>query len=177
MRSLADQEIFTQPTLPKAEYSFHVTKFDVVSTSADAALVHWTHMGMMEARLVVKGAMVIAGIRDSAVPGETFRQKQEYLMQTSAHELDQMIRSDGWLEKFFPTGLTADNKSMIAIPTGFVLLQAWTDCTYIRWNFIGDAGDMARAKIALQNMIDSFPDVKAGCAGVAEYARFIGCRV
>ena len=73
MKAQVDNELFSAVVLPKADWTQHVYKIDVCCTDDACCGVSWPHLGMMEVRLVLSGTGTFAGIRTSAIPGDTLR--------------------------------------------------------------------------------------------------------
>ena len=168
-------DLFSFMALPRATWTSAVTGMDLVSTDDAAAEVRWGQLGLMENRLVLCGDMVVYGFKTSQLPGETYAAKREYLIQTSPMELTRMVSVGGFKVKF-KDGVTQDGSCIVSIPTGYVIVTAACNCSYLRWSFCGDDRDRTRVQQALQEILDSFPDLK-GTAGYADFGRFLGCRV
>jgi len=176
VRSGCDIELFTAVVLPKTDWAFHVFKFEVVTSSSAWASISWPHLGMMEARLVMAGSMVVAGVENNSVPGHSFKDKRDYLAQTTGPGLWALIQANGFVEKF-QDGQMEGGANILVIPSGFATVTAAENCTYLRWSFCGDERDAARANLTLQGLCDSFADLKTGTVPYADYAKYIGCRV
>ena len=132
---------------------------EVVSTDNTNVEVSWGSFGMMENRLILSGDMTVHGFQDSHIPGDNFSDKRNYLIQTGPQELTRLLGLGGFRAQFVH-GISITGDCILSLPTGFVFITACSDCNYVRWSFSGDQGDAVRAKVALQNIIDSFPEKK-----------------
>jgi hypothetical protein len=168
-------DLFTQPSLPRAAWSSSIINLEVISTDNTNVEIGWGSFGMMENRMILQGDMTVHGFKDSHIPGDTFADKRSYLIQTGPEELARLLQLGGFRAQFV-NGITMTGDCILSLPTGFVFITACSDCNYLRWSFSGDQGDAVRAKVSLQNIIDSFPEKKQ-TAGYVDYARFLGLRV
>jgi hypothetical protein len=168
-------DLFTQPSLPRAAWSTSVINLEVISTDNTNVEISWGSFGMMENRMILQGDMTVHGFKDSHIPGDTFSDKRNYLIQTGQEELTRLLALGGFRAQFV-NGITMTGDCVISLPTGFVFITACSDCNYLRWSFSGDHSDAVRAKVSLQNIIDSFPEKKQ-TSGYVDYARFLGLRV
>ncbi len=168
-------DLFTQPSLPRAAWSTSVINLEVISTDNTNVEISWGSFGMMENRMILQGDMTVHGFKDSHIPGDTFSDKRNYLIQTGSQELTRLLAL-GSFRAQFTNGITITGDCILSLPTGFVFITACSDCNYVRWSFSGDQGDAVRAKVSLQNIIDCFPEKKQ-TSGYVDYARFLGLRV
>ena len=168
-------DLFTQPSLPRVAWASRVVNLEVISTDNTNVEISWGAFGMMENRMVLHGDMTVHGFFDSHIPGDNFSDKRNYLIQTGPQELARLLALGGFRAQFI-NGISTNGDSILSMPTGFVFITACSECSYVRWSFSGDQGDALRAKVALQHIIDSFPEKKQ-TAGYVDYARFLGLRV
>ena len=100
MRDAIGNDYFSTTTLPKAEWANTVYGFQVMSASDDYASAGWSHMGMMECRLVLKCDMVVVGVPSDKVPGATFREKRTNAYSMNPVELKKIFAHFGWAVVF-----------------------------------------------------------------------------
>ena len=175
MAAATSAELFSMVTLPRATWTSVVSGFELISTDDASVEVCWGHLGMMENRLLLSGDMTVHGYRASQIPGDTYADKRNYLIQTTKQELAEKLDSSGF-RVVFHDGMDAMGNCIVSIPTGYIIMTAMTNCNYLRWVFAGDDRDSERVKQSLQMICDIFPDVKAS-AGYSEFATFLGCRI
>ena len=151
--------------------------FQVLSYSNSYAIQGCSHMGLMEARLVISGNFVMAGVSSDVVPGATFREKRQNVAVMPHQTFMEMITSQGWIVTF-TDGQTIGGENIVAVPSGHMTFCATdNNCKMVKWAFAGDDRDLARAKVVLQNLLDQFPELKAGNTGYADFGQYLGLRV
>ena len=121
----------------------------------------------MEARVVLKGDLCVAGLPTDAIVGANYKDKRNAVFHMPHQELHNLIATNG---------LTTENHSVVVIPSGCMLIMAG-ECTMLRWSLSSDDRDAARAKDCLQHVIAEFPELKASSSGYAQYAQYLGLRV
>ena len=76
----------------------------------------------------------------------------------------------------FKDGVSADGASAIVIPSGFMMMVAGNKCTLLRWSLVADEADKSRARVAIKNMIESFPELRGEQTGWVQFAEHLGVR-
>ena len=122
---------------------------------------------MMEARLVFDGEETVLGLPAAAVPGETLRDKRQFVYSATGADLMELVKKGGWYVKH-------DQTALLIIPTGFICVFFTTSSTFgIRWSISSDATDTLRAKHMLTNMLNSFPELKGPSLGMASCLNYL----
>ena len=80
--------------------------------------------------------MTVHGFKDSHIPGDTFSDKRNYLIQTGQEELTRLLALGGFRAQF-ANGITMTGDCVISLSTGFVFTTACSDCNDLRWSLLG----------------------------------------
>jgi hypothetical protein len=119
----------------------------------------FTYVGMspfaaMEARLMLEGTQIVAGIAYDKCPGETMKDKRNNMYKLHIDELKPLIVNFGFIT-------SCDSSKLIVLPTGFMIMIAAATAGWgVRWGMSSDEHDTGRVKMLLRLMLDAFPELK-----------------
>ena len=122
---------------------------------------------LTEVRCVLSGSYVACGIPYETVPGSTLKEKRKHMFAAQYGELKEMVANGGWMCK------VGENEAIV-IPSGFLVVQIALETTIgIRWGVSGDDEDCERVKFALNQLMDSFPELRNASAGNSPFLEFL----
>jgi hypothetical protein len=119
----------------------------------------FTYVGLcpfaaMEARLMLEGTQIIAGISYDKCPGETMKDKRNNIYKLHIDDLKPLIVNSGFIT-------SSDPSKLIVLPTGFMIMIAAATAGWgVRWGMSSDDHDTGRVKMLLRLMLDAFPELK-----------------
>ena len=155
--TLCGHEVRAKTALPRAGWADLVFEMKAFGCDETHVSCGWTDLGMCSAQLFLEGRCAIMGLRTDRVPGQTLREKRENVLRSDAQTLSTLLADGGWYVRI-ESGVSVDTgRCLLAVPTGFMLLQAGDKCRSLRWPFVADQADITRAKSCLQGLMDSFP--------------------
>ena len=98
LRSGLTGEISSRSVLSKTDWSGKVYGAEIIATSGVWTYCGWGHMGQMEARVVLKGDLCVAGLPTDANVGANYKDKRNAVFHMAHQELHNLIvtkRVDG----------------------------------------------------------------------------------
>ncbi len=180
LQSLASPELFTRMLLPRTNdhnhWSFKVYGPQLWGSKTSAVSVGWSRMGLMEAYLILEGDAHMAGIQTDKIPGETFKDRRNIPYRSTIDNIRGFEQDRGFYVAF-KDGKTADGKSIVVVPSGFMTITSMSNCRFIKWALSSDDNDLARVKWTLQGMMDSYPELKTDKLGIAAFATYLELRL
>ena len=102
----------------------------------------------------------------------TWLKKRWAISEMPTDNLRALIADGGFLWHFDEGEAEQNGQRLIVIPTGFFILQAAEQSSFVRWGLTADDRDIGRTKLALQQMTQAFPELrdrKTGCLSFLEF--------
>ena len=162
-----DASVFTKLPLPKEQnWSSAVYVTQLFYTCGQFHSVDLTHMCCMETRLVLDGELTVCGILPTAIPGQSFAEKRNFLISASAADL-KALGTKSWC-------VTAVAGQAICIPSGcWLVIASSHGCYGLRWTCSSDDRDTARVSQMLYLALQSFSELRADNLGYSQFSRFL----
>jgi hypothetical protein len=171
LKKAFDATLFTQmPMPPDAEWMPQVYGHYLFGTNDDHLSVGFTHMGMMEVRVLFEGSETVLGIPTRSLPGDDLKEKRRMLFQMTIDDIKKLVDpADGGAG--FATW--HDSTKALVIPSGFFIVVVGPASRGLRWSLCSDDGDTNRVKLMLGSMIASFPEMGNPSTGCSQFLAWI----
>ena len=166
-------EVRSKCALPRADWSPAIFQVEAYGTSKVGINVGWPSYGLMQCNVVMSGGLGVLGLRTDRVPGATFRDKRDTVLRMGFESLSQLVEDGGWYIRF-KDGVDHTGKSVVVIPTGYLIVTCGDDARVLRWSLVADDADTQRAKFTLKNLVESFPEFSAPEGPNMQLARHLG---
>ena len=158
LRKSWDDQLLTKLILPDEEWATKIFAPQLISEKPNFVNVNPGAAGLTEVRMIMTGSIHTIGLNVNFVLGETLKDKRRALFAQTSTSLANSIGQNGGLS----VGMEKD--STIIIPSGMLMMTAAGEegVTYLRWSVSGDQQDTCRVRLVLNNLLASFPELRAG---------------
>ena len=104
----------------------------------------------IEARYVVEGSMLFAGLPLDVIPGDGLKQKRQALYDMGAEKMAELIEASGWIG-------AVEEGNVIIVPTGFMVISCCRSTTShgFRWMVEADNNNTHRTIASLEQLIET----------------------
>ena len=161
-RPCYDEGIFAERKIPSSlDWCEKVYCKQFFSLRAGAVQIGFPHFGSMEARVLLEGSEVVAGILYDKAPGANMREKRAHLFSANETEINRLVADGGWV--------AWHEDKVLVVPAGYICITAGDDQFGIRWSLSADAADQHRVQAALTRTVESFPEMKNPSLGIAQF--------
>jgi len=154
MKKGLDPQFLNKHLLPDEPWAHKVYELDVVLTSKSYANIAATHYGSIEGRLYLEGHDTVVGLPIDKVEGSTWEDKRQTLSLMSVDEINKVVKDTGGFV------LKCSEKSIVLLPSGFLILSASVDACYIRYPVSGDSMDTQRVVSTLETLVSQCPECR-----------------
>jgi hypothetical protein len=158
-----DDGICTQLSLPAQDWAPKVYSPWYFGYARSYVNVQVPHMGAMEARLLLEGDEIVAGIPFEHCEGATLREKVRSVKDIGFDRLRTLITGSGGF------ACHHDTTKLLVVPTGFLLLIASPAALGVRWSMAGGDSDADRVKHALGGVLNSYLEMGNASTGYSQW--------
>ena len=162
-----DASLFATMTLPQQDWASQVYSPYFFGFAPNHVTVSMSHMCAMEARMVLEGSEMVAGVPYEAVDGENLKEKRKALLTMPLDALRNLIEQSGGF------AFVHDSTKLAVLPTGMIMIYASSGCTGIRWSLASDEADSRRVAHHLKNVLESFPEMANASTGYAQWQSWL----
>ena len=106
------------------------------------------------------------GLPIDKVEGGTWADKRQTLSRMPVDEMNKVVKDTGGFV------LKCSEKSIVLLPSGFLILSASVDACYIRYPVSGDSMDTQRVMSTLETLVSQYPECRHPSS---VYPQFLAC--
>ena len=169
LKGVYEPTLFAQKPLPSnVDWAEKIYTVNFVGAVKGSVNVNFAHLCGMEARFLLEGEMIVAGVPLTTDVGRCdFKDLRRQIWNATIDDLDGLIKNGGWLCK-------QSAGDLVVCPSGFLIIMIPVEtCFGLRWAMSSDNMDTERCKLYLNEVIAKFPEISNPSTGYGQWLKWL----